>query len=217
MISPIQTSYSGYKFRSRLEARWAVFFTALGLQWVYEPEGFVLPNGVYYLPDFQVTSPTGLKQWYEIKPEGVTTDPKFEAFNAALLTMRAQKQTLPVMHAQLLSGDPLHWVTPHLNGTWAKPAAGGVCPRCGALHTRFSYGPLIDFDSEVAVGCWSCDYDTPDGGGHPVEKGILGPCWPHKGTVMMSKPHWLLALTRLRAAATRARGARFEHGESPDA
>ena len=194
-----------------------MFFTALGLQWVYEPEGFVLPNGVHYLPDFQVTSPNGLKQWYEIKPEGVTTDPKFEAFNAALLTMRAQKQTLPVTHAQLLSGDPLHWVAPHLNGTWAKPVAGGVCPRCGALHTGFSYGPLIDFDSEVAVGCWSCDYDTPDGGGHPVEKGVLWPCWPHKGTVMMSKPHWLLALTRLRAAATRARGARFEHGESPDA
>ncbi len=109
MIAPIQTSYSGYKFRSRLEARWAVFFTALGLQWAYEPEGFVLPNGVHYLPDFQVTSPTGLKQWYEIKPEGVTTDPKFAAFEAALLTLREQKETLPVTHSQLLSGDPLAW------------------------------------------------------------------------------------------------------------
>lgn len=41
MIKASQPSYSGYKFRSRLEARWAVFFTALGLQWVYEPEGLV--------------------------------------------------------------------------------------------------------------------------------------------------------------------------------
>jgi hypothetical protein len=32
----IQTRYSGRYFRSRLEARWAVFFDALGLKWDYE-------------------------------------------------------------------------------------------------------------------------------------------------------------------------------------
>ena len=50
--SAIQTEYKGYLFRSRLEARWAVFFDACGLRWEYEPEGFKLPNGQYYLPDF---------------------------------------------------------------------------------------------------------------------------------------------------------------------
>lgn len=217
MIKAIQTSYSGYRFRSRLEARWAVFFDALKLKWVYEPEGFVLPNGVHYLPDFQITSPTGLKQWYEIKPEDVGTDPKFTAFEQALLASRESRQEMPVTHAQLLSGDPLTWLTPHLTGTWQKPASGGLCPRCGALHTTFSYGPLIDFDYEVAVGCWACDMDTPDGGGHDDEKGALGICRPHKGVVMMTKTRWLLALMRLKVAATKARGARFEHGESPRA
>lgn len=47
----IETRYKGYRFRSRLEARWAVFFDALGLKWEYEPEGFELPSG-RYLPDF---------------------------------------------------------------------------------------------------------------------------------------------------------------------
>lgn len=47
-IKPIPTAYKGYKFRSRLEARWAVFFDACGVEWEYEP----LPNGLYYLPDF---------------------------------------------------------------------------------------------------------------------------------------------------------------------
>ena len=32
-IKAIETSYKGYLFRSRLEARWAVFFDALGLVW----------------------------------------------------------------------------------------------------------------------------------------------------------------------------------------
>ena len=53
-IKPIETIYNGYRFRSRLEARWAVFFDALGVPYEYEPEGFDLGNGLYYLPDFRV-------------------------------------------------------------------------------------------------------------------------------------------------------------------
>ena len=48
----IETEYKGYRFRSRLEARWAVFFDACGVRWEYEPEGYVLTDGQYYLPDF---------------------------------------------------------------------------------------------------------------------------------------------------------------------
>lgn len=51
-IRSIDTEYKGYLFRSRLEARWAVFFDACGVDWEYEPEGFDLGNGVCYLPDF---------------------------------------------------------------------------------------------------------------------------------------------------------------------
>ena len=51
-IKPIQTEYKGYLFRSRLEARWAVFFDACGVDWEYEPEGYDLGNGIHYLPDF---------------------------------------------------------------------------------------------------------------------------------------------------------------------
>ena len=53
-IKPIETYYNGYRFRSRLEARWAVFFDALGVKYEYEPEGFKLPSGRMYLPDFRV-------------------------------------------------------------------------------------------------------------------------------------------------------------------
>lgn len=53
-IKPIETKWNGYVFRSRLEARWAIFFDALGVEWEYEPEGFELPSGRRYLPDFRV-------------------------------------------------------------------------------------------------------------------------------------------------------------------
>ena len=51
-IKPIETFYSGYRFRSRLEARWAVFFDHAGIEYEYEPEGFELEDGTRYLPDF---------------------------------------------------------------------------------------------------------------------------------------------------------------------
>lgn len=51
-IQSIETRYAGCRFRSRLEARHAVFFESVGIPWLYEPEGFVLPDGSWYLPDF---------------------------------------------------------------------------------------------------------------------------------------------------------------------
>lgn len=70
-IKPIDTEFDGYKFRSRLEARWAVFFKEIGLVFQYELEGFKLPSGKQYLPDFYLPS---LDLWVEIKPnkEAVT-------------------------------------------------------------------------------------------------------------------------------------------------
>lgn len=65
-LRPIETRYNGFRFRSRLEARWAVFFDTLAIEYQYEPEGFVLPNGERYLCDFFIPS---WAAWIEIKPE----------------------------------------------------------------------------------------------------------------------------------------------------
>lgn len=79
-LKAIQTEYKGYRFRSRLEARWAVFFDTLGVKWEYEPEGYDLGNGVYYLPDYllhDVTVNHGLFQRHcdiYVEVKGVMTD-----------------------------------------------------------------------------------------------------------------------------------------------
>lgn len=66
-IKPIETHYKGYRFRSRLEARWAVFFDALGVKWEYEAEGYTLKDGSFYLPDFWFPD----HKWHgEVKPSG---------------------------------------------------------------------------------------------------------------------------------------------------
>lgn len=77
-IKAIETRYRGYHFRSRLEARWAVFFDALGVRWEYEKEGYELPIGPY-LPDFwlpcgpfEELMMAGAGFWVEIKPAAPT-------------------------------------------------------------------------------------------------------------------------------------------------
>lgn len=62
-IQAIETSYSEVKFRSRTEARWAVFFDHCQIEWQYEIEGYDTPYGSY-LPDFYLPS---LKTWVEVK------------------------------------------------------------------------------------------------------------------------------------------------------
>ena len=84
MIQAIETRYAGHRFRSRLEARWAVFFDALGIKWQYEPQGFhigphlthepdagVTPREWNYLPDFLLPE---CGTWVEVKGSGNSLD-----------------------------------------------------------------------------------------------------------------------------------------------
>jgi hypothetical protein len=67
-MKPIETIWKGFRFRSRIEARWAVFYETLGIRWEYEKEGFDLGSGVLYLPDFYIPH---LNCWVEIKGEKI--------------------------------------------------------------------------------------------------------------------------------------------------
>ena len=68
MVRAISTEYKGYLFRSRLEARWAVFFDKLGIDYEYEPEGIVLSDGTFYLPDFYLPR---FHCYFEVKRAGL--------------------------------------------------------------------------------------------------------------------------------------------------
>lgn len=94
MIKAIETEYAGCRFRSRLEARWAVFFDALGVEWEHEPEGFETDAG-RYLPDFRIwiqhppvskvmitvgKNDHSWPLWFEVKPPDFTHDIRHQAF-----------------------------------------------------------------------------------------------------------------------------------------
>ena len=62
-LKPIPTNYNGNSFRSKIEARWALFFDTLNIKYKYELEGYDL-EGLYYLPDFWLPD---LNMFVEIK------------------------------------------------------------------------------------------------------------------------------------------------------
>src|SRR5690242_16413266 len=99
-IKAIETKYKGYRFRSRLEARWAIFFDHLALRWLYEHEGYELPSG-RYLPDFWF--PT-LDIFVEIKGQ----KPKWDSLEFSLCRELCYQSGKDVF---VLFGDlcPLSW------------------------------------------------------------------------------------------------------------
>ena len=70
-LQPIKTTFEGITYRSKLEARWAVFFKALNFSVEHEP--FTIENnGLTWTPDFicfgGLVNPLGKSPLIEIKP-----------------------------------------------------------------------------------------------------------------------------------------------------
>lgn len=76
-MKPIETKYNGDIFRSRLEAKWAVFFHALNIRYEYEKEGFDI-DGIRYLPDFFLPD---YSCWIEIKADKIS-EKEYKKINA---------------------------------------------------------------------------------------------------------------------------------------
>lgn len=100
-IPAIETRYAGCRFRSRLEARWAVFFDAAGVRWEYERQGFTLPSGAY-LPDFWMPR---LGVWVEVKGRALT--PREERLLGELEEATGSR-ALALVGDVPRPGDPVH-------------------------------------------------------------------------------------------------------------
>lgn len=139
-MKAIETHYNGYRFRSRLEARWAVFFDTLGIRYEYEPEGFELSDGTLYLPDFYLPDS---KSWFEVK--GVMDEGSMHKIDQFI----KEGNPLTVGHADMtfnacaewwgdgysLSEKMSSWLCrcAHCGKYWFMGSEGSyVCPCCGA-------------------------------------------------------------------------------------
>jgi hypothetical protein len=130
----IETNYRGYRFRSRTETRWAVFFDAAGIAWQYEAEGYNL-GGRYYLPDFFLPE---LKVFVEVKPAKEATEQAAPLLRA--LAEASGCRTLFAIGAPGVDNDkPFLECSNFANEVW-RPAIG-QCPFCNRI--AFGFSPSI--------------------------------------------------------------------------
>ena len=88
------TNYGGCRFRSRLEARYAVFFDWLGIKWDYEPGGLSTSDGGY-LPDFLLHLPDH-DVWFEVQEgDDQDDDPRWRHLVAGTQTEHIVARGMP--------------------------------------------------------------------------------------------------------------------------
>lgn len=121
----ISTTYAGTLFRSRLEARWAVFFDLLQWPWAYEPVDLE-----FYIPDFILRFDAGPIA-VEVKPELALTE---LATYASRMVQSGWSKDLLVVGAVLfgdvigVTGEPIEE-----GETMLGPALVFRCIDCGAV------------------------------------------------------------------------------------
>lgn len=206
-IQAIETRYAGCRFRSRLEARWAVFFDSLGIRWEYEPQGFrVVPcatcnahlRGSFeecvYLPDFRLPEQN---VFFEVK--GVAPD---EGYEAMLATFSGHGDAdlilavgdIPNPDSYEVACGPTAeglWMDVYFGASWdgvdGEEGHGGWdnyrawCACASGAHFGIEY---MGYGDRINCGC-----PRPDGR-------FSSECHP-----------------KILAAYNAARSARFEHGE----
>jgi hypothetical protein len=199
-LRPIPTRYAGCHFRSRLEARWAVYFDARKWPWEYEPEGFQLPSG-WYLPDFRVrVTPMCYcygeclprLEWFEIKG----AEPTEREIRLAIELAEASRMQITML------------------GKVPRP---GTTERGWRARSFHYYLPGICLpeddlsDGLARRGTMHPHYFEVDGGGDDRRREDSG----------LSEADWIALLgpgrfrdRDMRNASMAALSARFEHGES---
>ena len=214
-IKAIETAYNGHRFRSRLEARWAVFFDDVGIRYHYEPEGFVKEfNGesICYLPDFYFPTwdiygevkPSFSKLKEDEKKIAAMIDSNGPCANGILILGQIpyiKAVDIPYFmlfnysdYAKCIEIDSVT-ITQH-----------GYLAHCNMMPTLISNAPYLPLDSEY----WT--FSTL------VEKDVMGDLYAlgefaHKedGTT------WYMSFNDCPDRSfEKAIGARFEFGETPE-
>ena len=200
-IRAIETEYNGYRFRSRLEARWAVFFEEAEIPFEYEPEGFILKDGTHYLPDFYLP---WFKCFVEIKRMNLPNKDKQEAVS--------KLEELFDLHgdccAMLAEGDPMD---------------SKMTVYCNDITDSSGGGPL-PWNAQFIQGGWFNDNYSCHSGGKRFITLCLGEKNDRKRSFYTSNFELLPCVEQLCCMASyrsklgfaqkTARQARFEHGEN---
>jgi hypothetical protein len=213
-MKPIETIYNGCRFRSRLEAKWAVFFDAGGIKYEYEPEGFELSNGSKYLPDFYFPD----YDWYcEVKPprENAGT----EILKAIAFAEESKKVVLVLSNIPFSkepnNADVWHYPVMYYNQLREEVLVEYCTILCkyndNDTIESLEFATWLGVDRRLSMSNYTFSnfFETHS---LPVNDYVMGYLFSksYSASAMGSKEK-----DYLERVYTKARQARFEHGEAP--
>lgn len=138
----LECSYSGKVFRSRLEARWALYLDLLGIDWDYEPCFYKVSDTLYYLPDFYLPRQ---RIWLEVKGA-----PFFDAESfAKVVNGVAGKRPLPTRDA------PYSPATAIVMGGTFRPLKNRAPHHIAAIKSKDGEAVFVECKLIHAEGGWS--------------------------------------------------------------
>lgn len=230
VIKAIETRYKGYRFRSRREARWAVFMDHLQIPYQYEPEGFDLGETGRYLPDFLVYPNAPGAFWLEIKGRSPDLEDRRKA--AALSVTTGLKAYIYFAEVEVPASADLQcmtsideyypsrtqWVWMDEWG-WQLSGQPGHAPAQWELDyqikgSAYRFNPNGSGREKSSPWWWTecplCGYVTLRWHGQT----LWCPARSEDRNAEMDIPNFAHATPRLLAAYRAAKSARFEHGES---
>lgn len=214
-IKPIETVYNGYRFRSRLEARWAVFFDAIGIRYEYEPEGFEIEFAdctIRYLPDFYLPD-------HNVYVEVKGSDEQLKR-DAEKIGCAVDFQATPISMAGLVILGPI----PYKPGSipyfdflyWDEGVCSTKCLfdidgdfQCGCRYDNASgHYRASEYWDIYQIDDYNCDCATMT---LPESVSVNAKYQDgYETCLVMKNPFW-----QLNEAYAKARQARFEYGETP--
>ncbi len=212
-VKPIETVYKGWRFRSRLEARWAVFFDAMGIEYQYEPQGFQ-KGDFRYLPDFFLPNHG---TWVEVKG----SDESLVKDQDRIRSMVEKDSPLPGLNGSF-----------DVSQGWLQSET--LCAKCPGLlilgeipapNFAITYHPLLQqgHDGRLRQNFAVFNHRdlplirTPDAIAFFCSDSFLGPDRDRRWSsrpVQFAGPLLTASFEEANSAYRAARYARFEHGET---
>lgn len=199
-IKPIQTHYNGFRFRSRLEARWAVFFDAAGIEYDYEVEGFESEEGKRYLPDFYLPR---FKTYVEIKRKGLSEAERKEAKQKCENLLLSEEGACVLY----LEGDPVECI-PQIY-CFEELSGGGGFGWHNCYFAKNLVAPIIVVDPDCG------EVKGPIIYGDGTRLCYLNSNYEDVGLVPKNEYEEYEFGMTFETAKLKARQARFEYGENP--
>lgn len=185
IVKPIETKYNGNFFRSRAEARWALFFDELNIKYIYEPEGFTFSDGTRYLPDFYLPESDS---FFEVK--GIMSD--YDMHKIQMLIKECNKPcTIGYADFTFVACDNWGSFGANEEGFVLSTKERSILAECAVCHKYFFCG---DWGSYACQCCGAYDGNRYM---LPIMLGDLSPWWKIEDKV--------------KSAIEKAKQARFEY------